>query len=349
MKLDPGYWTARRVCVTGGTGFLGFHLVRRLLDMGASVRIFAMEPAAGHPLKDSPDVECFWGDVRDPQAVKQAVSGCDIVFHTAGTVAVWGPALKQMHEIHVAGTQNVLRAAGQARVVHTSSLVAVGGTKHGTPLSEEADFPHAGLKIDYVHAKRDAEEVALAAAAGQDVVVTNPGYLVGPEDFENSVMGRFCVRTWTGNMAIAPPGGWDLVDVRDVAIGHMLAAEKGAAGRRYLLGGENLTVKAFIQRLAAAGNMRPRMYPKFPISLVFAAALVAESVASVTRQEPYPSFQHVRLNRYHWYGDSSRARSELGFAPRPLDESLRDTFAWYQEQNRLPLNAFGRWWMRPNA
>lgn len=348
MQPDPGYWHARRVCVTGGTGFLGYHLVRKLLDLGASVRIFAREPAEGHPLRDSAEVERVWGDVRDAEAVAQAVRGSDVVFHTAGTVAVWGPALKEMRDIHLAGTRNVLAAAQGARVIHTSSLVAVGGTKVGTPLAEEAPFPHAGLKIDYVHAKRDAEELALAAAtAGQDVVVTNPGYLVGPEDFENSIMGRFCVRTWTGNMAIAPPGGWDLVDVRDVAVGHLLAAERGTSGRRYLLGGENLSVKSFIQRLAFAAKMRPRSFPRISISAVFVSAIVAESISRFTGWEPYPSFQHVRLNRYYWYGDSSRARAELGYAPRPLDETLRDTYRWYKSQDRLPLNAFGRWWMRP--
>src|SRR5262245_25769173 len=195
MQPDRNFWHGRRVAVTGGTGFLGTHLVGQLRGLGAAVRVFALEPGADHPLRRQTGVECAWGDLLDPAAVRRAVAGCDVVFHTARTVAVWGPALRRMHAVHRDGTRHVLAAcAPAARVVHTSSIVAVGATRTCKPLTEDSPFTLDDLAIDYVHAKRAAEEVALAS--GRDVVVANPGYLLGPDDLEGSVMGRLCVRAW---------------------------------------------------------------------------------------------------------------------------------------------------------
>src|SRR5262249_22116390 len=144
----------------------------------------------------------------------------------------------------------------EARVVHTSSVVAVGATMSRRILDEESPFELGDLRIDYVHAKRNAEQVALAAAAsGKDVVVVNPAYLLGPDDLEPSVIGRFCVRFWRGLMPLAPPGGINLVDVRDAALGHLLAAERGLAGRRYILGGENHSFASLMQLLTAPAGL----------------------------------------------------------------------------------------------
>src|SRR5205085_7315411 len=161
-------------------------------------------------------------------AVGRAAAGCSVVFHAAGVTAVWGPALERMWSVHTAGTHAVLGAAGSSRVVHTSSIVAIGASRDGTPLDEDAPFNLDRLAIPYVHAKRKAEQEALGAARrGQDVVVVNPAYLVGPGDHEGSIMGRLCVRFWKGRLLLAPPGGINLVDVRDAARGHLLAAEHG--------------------------------------------------------------------------------------------------------------------------
>ena len=198
MEADPAYWSGRRVCVTGGTGFLGWHIVQQLRALGARVRVAALPLARPHPIQQAGDVEFVPGDIRDSEAVRYAVRGCDTIFHTAGIVAVWGPALKLMMPVHLDGTRNVLRAADAgARIVHTSSVVAVGGSRRGEVLNEDSPFPFRRRLLPYVKAKRDAEAIALAAAAaGKDVVVTNPSYLVGPLDHENSVMGRYCVRFW---------------------------------------------------------------------------------------------------------------------------------------------------------
>jgi dihydroflavonol-4-reductase len=351
MAPNPNFWAGRPVCVTGGTGFLGYHLVRQLLDLRARVRVLALPPAPDHPLLREARVEIVPGDVRDADVVRRAVADRDVIFHTAGLVAVWGPALQRMHEVHIQGTRQVLSAAAPAAlVVHTSSVVAVGATRDGLPLTEDARFNLDGLCVDYVHAKRAAEEEALAAAdRGQHVVVVNPGYLIGPEDHEASVMGRLCERFWKGRVLFAPPGGVNLVDVRDVARGHLLAAEHGQPGRRYILGGENHTCAQFLHLLAQTCGLRPRALPRLPNWALTLFALVAHGRAWLKGKEPYPSLQQVRLNRYHWFYHSDRAVAELGYRARPLWETLADTYRWFAERGRLGLRGLNRWWMRPQA
>ncbi len=344
------YWNHRRVCVTGGSGFLAFHLVQQLRELGARVRVFGFAPRPDHPLHQWRDVESVVGDVLDRDAVQRAVGDCEVVFHTAGLVAVWGPALAKMHAVHVEGTRNVVASAPHATIVHTSSIVAVGAGRRGEVLDEDSPFNLDGLPIDYVQAKRNAEQVALDAAhAGQRVIVTNPGYLLGPDDLEPSVMGRFCARVWKGRVPIAPPGGFNLVDVRDVARGHLLAAERGQSGRRYILGGENWTMKEFILRLAKVAGHRPRVVPTLPNWLLGLFASLGEKRSTWTGKEPYPSYQQARLNRFQWFYRSDRAVHELGYEPRPLDETLADAHRWHGEHGLGALRGFNRWWLRPRS
>jgi dihydroflavonol-4-reductase len=345
------FWHGRRVCVTGGAGFLGFHLVGLLRKRGARVRTFGLQARPDHPLLQIGDVEHRFGDVLDAQAVRRALADCEVVFHTAGLVAVWGPALAKMRAVHVEGTRNVLAAAApQARVVHTSSVVAVGASRAGSPLDEDSPFNLRELRVDYVQAKREAEEAALAAAAaGQQVVVVNPGHLLGPQDHEGSVMGRFCLRVWKGRTIMAPPGALNVVDVRDVALGHLLAAERGQPGRRYILGSDNVTLAELVRRLAAVAQLQPRWLPRAPHWLMSGVAGLCEARSWWTQREPYPSFQHARLNRFQWYYRSDRARRELGYTTRPLDETLADAYRWHSQQHPWTLRALNRWWMRPSG
>ncbi len=350
MEPDPSYWSGRRVCVTGGTGLLGFQIVRELLNAGARPVVLSLAPHPVHPLNGMGNVDRIVGDIRDPQLVRQVIPSCDVVFHTAGVVAVWGPGLKHIHDVHVGGTRNVLAAASPGtRIVHTSSVVTVGGSPERTLRDEGSPFPSRRLPIDYVHAKREAERIALdAAGAGQDVVVTNPAFLVGPEDYERSLMGRFCRRYWRGQIPIAPPGGFNFIDARDAARGHLLAAEHGQAGRRYILGGENLSFPEFMALLAKVGGLQPRAVPTAPWWTLAALSRGAEVRALLTREHPYPAWQHVLLNRFYWFYRSDRAERELGFTHRPLASCLRDTYAWCTGWNHLKVRGLSRWWMRPH-
>jgi dihydroflavonol-4-reductase len=347
------FWAGKPVCVTGGTGFLGYHLVSRLRELGAEVRVLSLPPRRPHPLPGRRDVTCFFVDLLDRAGVRKAVTGCDVIFHTAGMVALWGPALARLYAVHVGGTENVLAAADPgARVVHTSSVVAVGASRSRDVLQEESSFNLDRCGIDYVLAKRVAEERALEAAArGQAVVVTNPGYLVGPEDYERSVMSRLCLRFWRGRVPLAPPGGINLADVRDVADGHLLAAEHGEPGRRYILGGDNLLWSDLMGLMSLVAGLRPRAVPRLPGWVLTAMAALGEARAFVTRAEPYPSRQHARMHRYCWFYRSDRAARELGYRCRSAGEALADAHRWFATSaGKLPphaLRGLNRWWMRP--
>src|SRR5262245_52201231 len=251
MAMDRFDWRGLPVCVTGGTGFLGIHIVKQLVQAGARVTVHALEPRQNHPLFDIPNLTYVFGDINDLPSVQRAVRDSAVIFHTAAIVALCGPALQRMHEVNVAGTRNVLESAPVgARIVHTSSMVTVGASRDGEPVTEDAPFNLNRVDLPYVHTKRAAERLALAAAAqGRDVVVTNPGFLVGPEDHLRSVMFRLCSRFWRARLLAAAPGGFSLADVRDVAAGHLLAAQHGASGRRYLLAGANHTLHDFLKML----------------------------------------------------------------------------------------------------
>jgi dihydroflavonol-4-reductase len=324
---------------------LGYHLVRSLIHLGARVRLLALPPAPSHPVLANRWVECVFGDVLDEAVVRRAVAGAAVIFHTAGVVSVWGPGLRRMHAVHVTGTRNVLAAAHDALVIHTSSIVAIGASRQPVAVTEDSPFELDNLRVDYVQAKRAAESVALGAR--RPAVVTNPGYLIGPDDCERSVMGRFCGRFWRGRVPLTPPGGFNLVDVRDVACGHLLAAEHGVPGRRYILGGENHTLRGFLDLLSEAAGLRPRALPHVPAWLLALWARLAACRSWFTGTEPYPAIQHVRLNRYYWYASSERARAELGYSTRPLRDCLRDTYRWYLASGQGTMRGLTHWWMRP--
>ncbi len=350
MTPSRTFWNGKTVCVTGGTGFLGFQIVQQLVAAGARVRSLALLPASTHPIFAFKSVENHFGDVCDAQFVREVVAECDVIFHTAGPVAFWGPGLTRMHEIHVTGTRNVLDATSpQARVVYTSSIVTVGAS-YGRPMTEDDTWNLGGLRVEYVQAKQTAEELAIAAAAqGRDVVVVNPALLIGPEDHEGSIMGRFCLRFWKGKIPLAPHGDLNLVDVRDVAVGHLLAAERGQSGRRYILGGQNTSFPDLILLMASVAGVRPRVIGPIPSWVQWVIAAGAELRAVFRQREPYPSFQHVRFTQLTLFYDCSRARDELAFYPQPLKDSVRDTFDWYATRHSMRLRGFRRFWMRPES
>jgi dihydroflavonol-4-reductase len=332
MESGSSFWADKRVCVTGGSGFLGWHLLRQLLPLTAKVRILGLLPSSRQLRKLLQGLDWIVGDIRDPDLVDQALHDCDIVFHAAGPVAMGGPALRRMHEIHVLGTRQVLRALPEAaRLVHTSSVLTIGACAGHEMLTEEALAGPERLNVAYIQAKRAAEDCVLQAAArGVDAVVVNPAFLIGPEDHEGSVMGNFCLRYWRGKVPLMPPGGLNFVDVRDVARGHLLAAARGRPGRRYILGGENRTFTEFVNLLDDVRGRCARRRASMPLWLQTALACFAEMRGFLRGREPYPSLQHVRMSRYSYYYSSQRAERELGYRARLIRESLADAYRWFR-------------------
>ncbi len=340
------YWMNTPVCVFGGNGFLGRQIVANLLERGAKVRTLSLPG----PLRDPHlNLDARTGDLADTDAVRVAAEGARVVFLAAGPVGVGGNAALAMGTHQGALTRVLNALPGDARLVLTSSIVAVGGGG-GEVRTEDSPFPNAGLRVAYVKAKRAAEEAALAVAEQRNVVVVNPGYLFGPDDPGPSAMGELCLRFWRGNVAVPPPGGINAVDVRDVAEGHLLAAERGVAGRRYILGGENVSFVELFAALARVGGLRraflPSFRPAIPAFALWAVAACAELGHRITGKDPRPSFEFVRLFRRCWFVTSARAETELGYRARPLRETLADTFAWHAARARVAPRGLNRLWLR---
>jgi dihydroflavonol-4-reductase len=344
---STAFWSGTPACVLGGAGFLGRHLVARLLGAGAAVRTLSLP--GGEPCPAHPRLDARTGDATDRAALADALTGARVVFLAAGPVGA-DPAASRRMGAHPAVLDAILAVLPrEARLVLTSSLVAVGGTRRGDVLNEESPFPNAALRVGYVRAKRAAEEAALAAR-DRDVVVVNPGYLFGPDDPGPSAMGELCVKFWRGRLAFAPPGGISAADVRDVAAGHLLAAERGVSGRRYILGGENVRFTELFAELARAAGLRHSLLPSFrpamPAGGFWTIASVAELGHRLTGKAPQPSFEFVRMFQLCWFVSSARAEAELGYRRRPLSETLTDAFAWHAARSRVAPRGLNRLWLR---
>src|SRR5438067_1532243 len=251
------------VLVTGGTGFIGANIVRELVAAGAGVRVLA-RPDGDRRALDGLKVEIAEGDLTDAASLRRAVSGVPAVYHAAADYRLWTPDPAALYRANVDGTRSVLEAAGQAgvtRVVYTSSVGALGIPKDGTPGTEQTPVTLADMVGDYKRSKFLAEQVALDfARRGLPVVVVNPSAPVGPWDVKPTPTGKIVVDFVKGNMPAYLDTGLNLVDVQDVAHGHLLACEKGRAGERYILGAENRTLQEIFEDLAGiTGRAAPKI------------------------------------------------------------------------------------------
>lgn len=316
----------KRVAVTGASGFVGGCLVNALARAGhqpvAVVRATSdTTRLGGHEIRRA--------DLDDPAALTQAFTHCDAVVHLAGTVD-FGSDWPRFTQGNVVGTRNVVaaaRAAGVRRLVHGSSIVAVGASRGPKPLDESARWNLAAEQVPYVTTKRQAEELALAAT-DLDVVVANIGSVIGPEDYVGSEFGVMCRRFWQGRLPVHFGGGLNYIDVRDAAQGLMLALERGRPAERYILGGTNRSAAGFFSELArAAGRPIPRF--RLPAATARLIAWAEATLGSGRRRRAYLAPAQARLARWFFYFDATKARRELGLTTRPLAESLRDAFAFW--------------------
>jgi dihydroflavonol-4-reductase len=311
-----------RALVTGAAGFIGGHVATALADAGAEVRAFDRRA----PANPAPGVEPVIGDLLDADAVRRATDGCDAIFHLAALYSYARADAAAMHAVNVEGTRVVLDAAarnGRRRVVHTSSCATCGPTR-GRPATE-ADAPPAWeLDVPYKRTKLEGERLALQAAReGLDVVVVNPTTPVGPGDLRPTPTGQMVADVARGrSRAYLAGSALNVVAVEDVAAGHLLAHERGRAGERYLLGGENLALRDVFAIVAAAAGRRPPR-PAIPWALAYAAARASDVATRAVGREPkLLVLDAVRVARLPMTFDDAKARRELGHSSRPAAQAL---------------------------
>lgn len=315
--------------VTGGTGFIGSHLVRALRDRGDDLRLLVRSSSPDDHLAEF-EFERVNGDVTDRRAVRRAVEGVDRVFHVAGVTSMRRGQAPWLIATNVEGTRILCEEAleaGVGRVVHTSSAAALGPADPGARADESQSFPAAARGIPYVHSKHEAEAEALRVAAhGLDVVIVNPTFVLGPDDPTGTSMGlvkRFLQR----QIPVYVNGGINISDVRDVAGGHLLAEREGAAGERYILAGRNFTLQRLFADLARISGV-PAPGLKLPAGI---AVGVSEAVERLGLPIPISS-EEARSAGLWWTYSPAKAKRELGFEPRPHEETLTDAVAWQAEQ-----------------
>ncbi len=314
--------------VTGGTGFLGSHVVRALAARGDELRLLVRRGSSLDHLADL-ELERAGGDVTDRRAVRRAMEGVERVFHLAGTTSMRPRDRSWVFELNVKGTRIVLEealAAGVTRAVHTSSVAAIGPAKPHSTADESQPFRVGHLGIAYVNSKHEAElEAFRIAAHGLSVVCVNPSFVLGPDDPKGTSM-QLVRRFLLGRIPAYVEGGLNIVDVRDVAAGHLLADEKGEVGERYILGGRNFTFdRLFADFARISGRPAPVRLPAGP------SALAVELISRAGL--PFPvSPDEVRSAMQWWTYRNAKARKELGFAPRPHEETLDDAIHWQAAQ-----------------
>jgi dihydroflavonol-4-reductase len=325
-----------RAMLTGATGFVGGNLLDLLLERGWSVRCLVRDGGRARKILPAAQVELLEGDIRDPQAVESCARGCQVVFHTAADYRLWVPDPSNMFAINVEGTKNVLRAAARAgveRVVHTSSVGALGIPRDGSPGTEETPVRLEDLVGPYKRSKYLAEQEALKAAReGLDVVVVNPSTPVGPKDRKPTPTGRTILDFLRGRMPAYVDTGLNLVHVRDVAEGHLLALERGRSGQKYILGNQNMTLKEIFQMLAEiSGLPAPAIrLPRWPI-LIMAYAECSIS-RWITHREPRIPLDGVRMAAKKMFFDPSKALGELGLPQSPVRQALAEAVSWFRGQ-----------------
>jgi dihydroflavonol-4-reductase len=299
-------------------------VARALLARGTAVRALVRKSADLRALEGLP-CELAWGDLRDAEAVERATRGCDEVYHVAADYRLWVIDPAPMYAANVEGTRNVLMAARRSkvrRVIHTSTVGAI-GIPHGELGREDSPVSLDDMVGHYKRSKFLAEQEALEAAReGLPVVIVNPSTPVGAYDYKPTPTGRIVVDFLNRRMPAFMDTGLNLVDVEDTATGHLLAAERGIVGEKYILGGENLTLQELLGRLAKLSGMSAPGI-RVPYAVAWTFALGAEAVArTITRRPPRASLTEVRMARKRMFFDSSKARDALGYAPRPIDDAL---------------------------
>jgi dihydroflavonol-4-reductase len=319
--------------VTGATGFLGSHVARLLLAQGAELRLLVRPTSRLENVADL-EAERIVGDLRDSESLMKGMRGCEFVFHVAADYRLWAPNGQELYNSNVEGTRNVLRAAsetGVRRVIYTSSVATMGFGNNGRVTDESTPVTLSNMIGDYKRSKFMAERLVIEAArGGQNVVMVNPTTPIGERDIKPTPTGQIVVDFLRRKFPAYLDTGLNLVDVMDCAQGHLLAMEKSVPGERYILGGENLTLKQILDRLAAVTGL-PSPKVKLPYAVAYATGVVDTLVTGKIRnREPRVTLDSVRMGRKKMFVTSAKAERDLGWTPRPVDGALRRAVEWFQ-------------------
>jgi dihydroflavonol-4-reductase len=326
-----------KALVTGATGFVGAAVARALLAAGWEVRVLVRGGSDRSNLQHLA-VEAVEGDLAEVVSLERALAGCAGLFHVAADYRLGARDPKPLYRTNVEGTRNILnaaRTAGVGRVVYTSSVATIGIPADGSPGNERTPVALGNMIGHYKRSKYLAEEVVMdAARMGMSVVIVNPSTPVGPGDIKPTPTGQLVLDAACGRMPAYVDTGLNIVHVDDVAAGHLLAFERGRAGERYILGGEDMTLRTILEEIARlVGRQPPRI--RLPYAAVLPMAYVAAGVAKITGRSGRLTLEGVRMSRKRMFFSSSKAASELGYRWRPPLEAFEDALRWFRGRGLL--------------
>ena len=326
-----------KALVTGATGFVGAAIAKTLLASGWQVRVLARAGSDRGNLRQLA-AEVVEGDLNDLRSLEQALEGCTALFHAAADYRLGARDPRPLYLTNVEGTRNILnaaRTAGVQRTVYTSSVATIGIPPDGAPGEERSPVALSDMIGHYKRSKYLAEEVARdAARLGMSVVIVNPSTPVGPGDIKPTPTGQLVLDAASGRMPAYVDTGLNIVHVDDVAAGHLLAFERGKTGERYILGGEDMTLRTILEQIARlVGRKPPRI--RLPYALVLPIAYAAEAFAQVSGRSGRVTVEGVRMSRKRMFFSSAKAAAELGYRWRPPLEAFEDAVRWYRERGLL--------------
>ncbi|MGA8677744.1 MAG: hopanoid-associated sugar epimerase [Candidatus Acidiferrales bacterium] len=330
-----------KTLVTGATGFVGSHVARQLASAGHSVRVL-VRPTSNVKVLDGVAVEFVEGDLRDAASLTRAMQGAQRVYHVAADYRLWTKNPGEIYESNVEGTRRLIEAAhraGAERIVYTSTVATIAVPCHGALPNENTWATLDEMIGHYKRSKFLAEQVALdAAQSGSPVIIVNPTAPVGPGDWKPTPTGRIVLDFLKGKMPAYVDTGLNVAPVEDVAAGHLLAAEKGRIGERYILGGRNMTLKQILDALAAiAGRSAP--WIRLPHAVALMAGYADELFSRVMRREPQIPVEGVKMSRHKMFVESDKALRELGYHPTKVETALERAVRWYEEHGYIANRA----------